>query len=129
MTFDEANKIYRVWRKWYWPINFILESIFLTKKPESFLPYPKEVLEEALNIVAKYYFENGKIKHSKLIQDSIPAIWEYTNDEESFKQASVILAQPEMWEAILIHIAKFQDDWLKWLNEQDDFKLLNNSSN
>ena len=54
MTFSEANEIFKIWNQWYWPCHFILESIFIGKIPESFLPYQPFILEEALNIVAKH---------------------------------------------------------------------------
>ena len=122
MTYTEANRIYQVWKRWYWPFDFIIESIFHTKRPESFLPYPKEDLEEALNIIAKQCFESGDVKLSELIQVSITALWQYTKDDEAFKQASEYLANPEMREIVLINISNFKNDWLKWLNDQDDFK-------
>ena len=122
MTFTEADKIFQIWRKWYWPFDFILHSIFLGKIPESFLPYPKDVLEEALNIVAKHCYEIGDSQYSKLIQDSIVALWEYTKDENAFQQAAESLANPEMREVMLIHISNFKNDWINWLNKQDDQK-------
>jgi len=129
MTFVEANKIFQVWKSWYWPFDFILGSVFLAKKPKSFLPFPEEVLEEALNIVAKYYFDAGDIKLSKLIQESIPAIWQYTDDEAAFKEASATFSKPEMREIILLHINKFKNDWINSLIKQKESNTFNPKSN
>jgi hypothetical protein len=56
MTPIEAEEIFKVWKEWYWPCHFLLDSVFGPGIPESFLPYPKDVLEEALNIIAKRYY-------------------------------------------------------------------------
>ena len=119
MTFTEANKIFKNWGKWYWPCHFILHSIFLNKIPESFLPYPQDVLEEALNIVAKHYHDVGDIKASKNIQESIVSIWTYTKDEEALQQASEVLSNPKMRKVMLTYITNYKNDWTDWLGKQE----------
>jgi len=58
MTFEDANKIFQDWQR-YMEINNKLSKIFMGfSLPKSFLPYPMEVLEEAINIVAKAYSDN-----------------------------------------------------------------------
>lgn len=69
MTFEEARKIYNNWQK-YIEIGDKLSKIFTTV-PESFLPYSADTLEEALNIVAKYYFESGNKRMANNIQETL----------------------------------------------------------
>ena len=120
MNFTEANKIFKIWSKWYWPSHFILHSVFLNKIPESFLPYQKNVLEEALNIIAKQYYDNGDFKVSKNIQESIASLAAYVRDDDALQQVSDRLSDVKMREAILIYISNFKKDWKNWLDKQED---------
>lgn len=119
MNIIEADKIFKNWSKWYWPCHFVLHSIFLSKVPESFLPYPQDVLEEALNIVAKHHYDNGDFQISKDIQESIASLCAYTKDEEALQQASENFSTPKIREAILIYIANYKKDWISWLVKQE----------
>lgn len=119
MTFIEADKIFRVWSKWCWPNHFILHSIFLNKIPESFLPFPQELLEEALNVMAKQYHENGDLQASQDIQETIPFLWTYTNDKDALNEASETLSNPEMRDVILSYIENYGQDWKDWLERQN----------
>ena len=69
MTLDEAWKIFKVWQD-YQEILDKLHRVFTTV-PESFLPYSIDTLDEALNMVAKYYFDGGDKKASENIQESM----------------------------------------------------------
>jgi len=71
MTLEEANKIYIDWKE-YMEIADKLNKVF-SIVPESFLPYPLEILEEALNIIAKYYFDSGDKKIANNIQETMGA--------------------------------------------------------
>jgi hypothetical protein len=119
MTIIEADKIFRNWSKWYWPCHFILHSIFLSKIPESFLPYPQDVLEKALNIIAKHYYDNGDLQTSRNIQESIAFLLSYTKDEDALQQASESFSNPKMREAMLTYIANYKKDWASWLEKQE----------
>lgn len=120
MTFAEANKIFKIWSGWYWPSHFILHSIFLSKIPESFLPYPQDILEEALNIVARQYYDNGDLQNSKKIQESIASLASYTKDEDALQQASESLSNAKKRDVILFYVLNFKKDWKKWLDKQED---------
>lgn len=115
MDIFEADKIFKNWKQWYWPCHFILHSIFINKIPESFLPYPKDVLEEALNIVAKSYWDEGNKKTSDDIKESICSLLNYTKDEEAFQEASKTFSNPELMKYIHLLIRNFQRDWRIWL--------------
>lgn len=119
MTLAEANKIFKNWGQWYWPCHFILHSIFLSKIPESFLPYPQNVLEEALNIVAKHYRDNGDLQASGNIQESIASLGAYTKDEEALQQASGSFSNPKMRAVMLTYIVNYKKDWISWLDKQE----------
>src|SRR4030042_4110955 len=66
MTKEEARKIFKSWQD-YMEIADKLHKLFC-HVPESFLPYPVDTLEEALNITAKDYFDSGDKEMSENIQ-------------------------------------------------------------
>ena len=121
MTFDEADKIFKVWSQWFWPFHFLLNSIFIGGIPESYLPYSQDILEEALIIVEKHYYKTGEKEISNKIQLTRSYLVSYKNDDEAFKQAAEILGDPEMRKVLLVYISKFKKDWMDWLNKQDMF--------
>jgi len=119
MEYPEANKIYNIWKQWYWPCHFILDSIFFGSIPESYLPYPKEVLEEALNIVAKCYWDEGDKKMFDTIQDTMASLLVYGKDEEALQSLAKLSSNPEMRKATLILIANYKKDMMNWLKKQE----------
>ena len=118
MTLTEALEIFEIWKKWYWPCDFIIGTFFIWKKPKSLLPYPPDKLEEALNIVAEYFFNNGDKKLSNLIQESISSIWTYEKDEEAVESIFKAMSNPEMKEVMLVYISKYKERYQDWLNTQ-----------
>jgi len=125
MEYSEANKIWNIWRGWYWPCHFILDSIFFGSIPESFLPYPQEVLEEALNIIAKSYWDEGDKNISKDIQGTMCSLQTYEKDEEALESLAKNLSNPEMIKVRLTCIANYKKDWIKWLENKNKMGLKN----
>jgi hypothetical protein len=113
MTSDEANKIFKHWKE-HVEVSNKMAQIF-TGIPESFLPYPMEVLEEALNIVAKEYFDDGDKKASKNIQGTIGYLARYEKDEtalESMKRClDFYLSNPELRKIKLEQLQRCRDSW------------------
>jgi len=119
MNIIEADNIFKNWNQWYWPCHFILHSIFLSKIPESFLPYPQDVLEEALNVVAKHYHDIGDLKASNNIQESIAFLCAYTKDEEALQSAHENFSNPVLVRLIHNYIKNYKKDWISWLGKQE----------
>ena len=119
MNIIEADKIFKNWSQWYWPCHFILHSIFLSKIPESFLPYPQDVLEEALNVVAKHYHDISDLKASNNIQESIASLCAYTKDEEALQLAHENFSNPALVKLIHNYIKNYKKDWISWLGKQE----------
>lgn len=69
MNKEEAYKIFEVWKN-HIEIFDKLTKIF-SIIPESFLPFPVEVLEKALTIVTEDYFNSGNKTASKNIQETM----------------------------------------------------------
>ena len=133
VTLEEAQKIFKQWQA-YQEIGDKLHTIFNTV-PESFLPYPAEILEEALNIVAKHYFDSGNRRAAKNIQEMMMlhmgGLYLSTNskgkttalnrpmgDKEALKemkeQLDFIITNPDLLKAKLKNLEKSKDSWAKF---------------
>jgi hypothetical protein len=114
MTLDEAEKVFRGWQE-YVEIANKLQQLF-TVIPESFLPYPKAVLQEALNIIAKRFFASGNTAMSHFIQDSM-CVWlaAARNDAEAIaimaKELAFRVANTKATEVTLAGLAKVRTTW------------------
>lgn len=124
MTLDEAEKIFSVWSKWYWPCHFILRTVFMGTIPESYLPYPQHVLEEALQIVAKRYYDSGDIETAEIINHSMCFCLPYAKDKEAYEQATKNFSNPEIIEVLKYSIDSFKKDYEKYLEQIDSEKQL-----
>jgi len=119
MTINEANKIFKDWQE-YAEINDKLMKFFMTGIPESFLPYPKKTLEEALNIVAKDYFDSGDRKASDAIADTISFLLFYKNDEEALDAITnnAMIKNAKVRESILNNLREAKDSWANFKAKQ-----------
>jgi hypothetical protein len=115
MTAQEAEKIFKEWQG-YVEIADKLSKIF-TVVPESFLPYPLETMEEALNITAKKCFDSGNREMAKSIQETM-ALWlNCKKDEEALilmkKELDLVLSNQDLKEAYLQNLKTSKDSWLE----------------
>ena len=90
--------------------------------PESFLPYPAEILVEALNVAAKDKFDEGNIKAAKAIETTAAAylssyLTEKITDETALesmnRSLSLILSDPELKKIKLEKLREVRDNWAK----------------
>ncbi len=113
MSIEKAQKIFQEWKN-YIEIHTKLSTIF-EKIPESFLPYPVKILEEALNIIAEDYFNKGNYRMSDNIKELLSDLYIYTKDEEAIKTIINSFSQENL-EIINLHFAllkEVRDSWLK----------------
>jgi len=87
-------------------------SIFFTKIPESLLPFPKDIIEQASNMVAEFHHENGNKEAVNAIQACSVSLWTYSNDEESLLEAVKIWNNPEARKTLLPSLKKMQETWI-----------------
>lgn len=120
MDISEAKQIFDVWCKWVWPCHSMLFAIFRGGIPESFLPYPEDVLNEALTIMANYYYKCGNKEIAEAIigaRDYVVSF--YTKDEESVEMLKKELLEiPGTQEALLESISRYKKDWEDWLSRR-----------
>jgi hypothetical protein len=125
MTEEEAKNIYKNWKANIEILDKILKVFHVI--PESFLPYNIETLEEALNIVAKDYFDMGDKRTAKNIQEILTLHVEglyYTpegvtgrkmTDEEALmsmkKKLHQIFENPELKTVVLKNLKEARKSW------------------
>lgn len=118
MTFNEADKIVHIYGRYLEYCSRIV-MIFGSSMPESFLPFPKDTLEEALNIMAEHYHKAGDQHRVNLMQEVAASLPTYIDDEEAILEAAKKFNDPECRKAFLLPVLKQgQKDWIK---TQGDF--------
>lgn len=88
MTLKQADHIRQDWGKFLEITNGHLIGLFLTNIPERLLPYKKEVILEALNMLIEYCKSNGDTESINLIKNTIPSLDWYVNDSEALATAA-----------------------------------------
>lgn len=125
MTLNQALVIFESWQD-YMEITDKFFRLMLPV-PESFLPYPADILEEALNIVAKHYFDSGNKRMSENIKGTMSYLLPFFNtnaetgarrtDEEAItdmkKMLDLIEQDTELKKALLKSLKECQDSWIK----------------
>jgi hypothetical protein len=84
MTVEEARKIIVGWGEYLETCHARLVTIFfLGNIPESFLPYRMDVLEEAINVMGRFYFDMGDYDKSEFLKTTFGPACLYCKDEEA----------------------------------------------
>ena len=119
MTREEAEIVFRDWQA-YVEINDKLFQLFGPSIPKSFLPYPSDILEKALNIIAKVYFEAGDINTHTMIRESVTTILCYKDDEEAISNIvdGIRLRHAELRKIFIKKLQKSRDTWAKFKGYQ-----------
>jgi hypothetical protein len=121
VTKEEAKIIFKSWQDYIETADKF--SKLWLPVPESFLPYPVKLLEEAINIVAEGYFDSGDHKMVKVIHETIGYLaWSTKDggvmtDEEALNgmksKLETILRDPELTKALLRNLKASQESWMK----------------
>lgn len=125
MTNKEAVKIFIRWQKF---LEFAdkFNLLFTDCIPESFLPYPREVLIEALNIVADVHYNSGDIQTTKDIQDTMARfLWPSKKDEEAIESMAklfeTVAVNPELKKSLLKSLKAGSNAWFEFNQSQDNY--------
>lgn len=123
MTKDEADAIFKAWQE-YVEIADKFRRLMITPPP-SFLPYPLETMEEALNIVAKDYFDAGNRDAAKTIQTTMMSYLggyflskesSHLTDEQALrdmeKTLRLILSDEVLKHTVLKNLKECQKSWI-----------------
>lgn len=89
--------------------NERLGAIFFTHIPQSLLPFQPAQIEEALDVVAKFYYENGDQKKVRLYQEVKAELGVYKNDEESILYALKMYNEKKWLDFVMETIKNFRN--------------------
>lgn len=120
MKFEEANEIFKTWIDFTEIGEKLTKFFIISGVPESFLPYPRDVLENALNVVAEYYSDIKDSEKSELIQKSTALLAFFEKDSVAYDRFinSASLKEEKIKEKILNNLKNSKDRW-------DGFKTCN----
>lgn len=118
MTLDQASEISRIWSLHLEHSFGKLNFIFMASIPESFLPFPKDVIEEALNILAEEQHKYGNRDAVEGVKAAGAFLVAYKDDQEAILQAAKRFSNPEWCNAV---IPKFKVCQQTWIKSQGDF--------
>lgn len=116
MKIEEARKIFKVFQE-YIETADKLHKVF-NIIPESFLPYPEDVLEKALNVVAKDYFDRGDNKKSESVKNAMAIfLGRCREDGEAIesmnKELCLILKDPKLKRCVIESLKDSQNSWIE----------------
>lgn len=112
MELEEASKIVKIWGTHLEYVGGKLMIIFGAHIPESFLPYPKSDIEDALNMLAKHYYDNGDKKASEDLQSSMGSLTLYRDDEEALITSAKLFSEDSWRKSMIESLHKFQQNWI-----------------
>lgn len=123
MAKDEVDRVFNAWQNYAETADKLFQ-LGITP-PESFLPYPLLILEEAINVVAKKYFDAGDKETSEVIQRHatlhlmpyyLTPLKKPMSDEEALEGMIKSLTQTfndlALRSAILTNLKKSQSSWM-----------------
>jgi len=114
MTREEAAIVFRDWQA-YAEIHDKLLQLFGRSIPQSFLPYPPEVLKKAMDIVASVYSNVGDDTTYSMIQDATSTLLCYKDDEEAISNIvdGIRLKRAEFRKIFISKLKRSRDNWAK----------------
>lgn len=112
MDLKLADKIRLDWGKFLEISNGPLMMLFMSKIPQSLLPYPKEKIIEALDLVAQHFAIMGNEKAVKTIESTKPFLELYVDDQEAIGEAAKNFSNKNYLDAILPKLPQRQKDLL-----------------
>ncbi len=83
MNIQQADKIVQDYASFTERTAGKLNALFLGTIPESLLPYNKDLLEKALNIMAKYYVEDGQKNLASSMETLKTHLLGYSDDKQT----------------------------------------------
>lgn len=107
LTLEEAQNIVYIWG------DFLEHTggervLFGISIPESFLPYPINILQGALNKMEAYYHKQGLYERVGLLEGTESLLVQYTSDEEAIKEALSHFSNEKWLEAFIPALKDYQ---------------------
>lgn len=83
------------WGKWLEVANPKVMKMFMSNIPESLLPYPAEKINEAVNIYANAFEEDGQPDVAEQLRSTLPILNMFGEDKIAIDKAAERFANPE----------------------------------
>jgi len=112
MDLKLADKIRLDWGKFLEISNGPLMMLFMSKIPQSLLPYPKEKIIEALDVITQHFAAIGNSEAVKTIESTKPLLEFYVDDQEAIQAAIKNFSNENYLKAILPKLPERQKDLL-----------------
>ena len=113
MTLGEAKQIVKIWGQYLEFCQDRLQALFIGSIPESLLPYPIKTLENGLNMVAKYYHDNGNLEAYKQLSDSFKYLSLYVDDEKALQISATKFNDSKIRLIISKKMKKVQENFIE----------------
>lgn len=130
MTLFEAKEIFESWQE-YVEYADKLHRIF-PEVPQSFQPYPSDILMEALNIIREYYFCSGNKDMAEKIENTAITWVSKVSDNEALssmkKMLDLIESNTDFKNAMLKSLKDVQDIWIEARKERNQIKIMANKT-
>lgn len=107
LTLEEAQNIVSVWGV-YLEHSGGLRILFGLNIPESLLPYPRDIIQGAINKMEVFYYSQGLQDRVKLLEGTEMILIQYTNNEEAIKETISILSDKTWQEALIRSLQDYQ---------------------
>ena len=104
LTLEEAKNIVHIWGI-YLEHSGTIRYLFGVNMPESFLPYPVDILQGAINRMEAYYHSLGEYDRVKLLEETEMLLVQYVEDNEAIKE-SIKTFSKKNWQEIFIDSLK-----------------------
>lgn len=88
MSLEEADEIRMAWGKFLEVGNGGLLKLFGAQIPESLLPYSKERIEEALDLIIKHCYSTGDTENANVFEATKAMLLAYVPDIIALKSAA-----------------------------------------
>lgn len=106
MTLEQADIVMKEYGKFLEYVDYKFTPIFSMGKPESILPFPKQVIEEGLGIMLDRFRDIGDTKTANSIDACLVSLTSYISDEEALTEAAKRIGDPDYMHKFTIPLWK-----------------------
>lgn len=108
MNLKTADVIRMDWGKFLEITHGNLMMVFFTKIPQGFLPYPKQRIKEALDVVSAHFSSIGNQEAVATIESTLPILDVYVDDGEAIKSAAKNFSNEKYLKTVLPKLGERQ---------------------
>jgi hypothetical protein len=107
MTIEQADIVRSEWGKFLEHENNILMRLFLGKIPESTLPYPKDIIKDAIDTICNHPDINPELIN--VLNGTVPILETYIDDDQALDNAISMFSNEDYRKAAIGGLRKRWD--------------------